>query len=419
MLPAIATGLTVGALLNQVEDKANKLINSAGNEARESIFAAAQAILIIINQLKLSFNEVLDKTFDQLNSAQREAFQNTWVTLEKIDKMAEKGIADVHEITEMVSLTMKESIFGDDTPRVINIKPHYIAKGQIQNETLIIEGLLIGEGTPKLILAGQELPLVAKDDTRLEFALGQLDISNVSDQIAPIIGELTLFEKKSFWDFLSEPPIRSYKILVFCLPQYALQVQIDCIVKEQYSEEREFQFPPASEVRYEAGSHYSETSETFQYPVPEGWNLDTSTLRWHEGPSDNGNFRGFGGSNGRWCAITLWATPHGKTPNPFDPKRHEDLGYITGHATGIARRTPTREKKVVLEQGKRQEWAQELKWDLPAGSTGFIATIRTVDGRERIIDKPEESDRFFSISYNAGTRVLIIRPRDIDTIVRK
>lgn len=122
----IVGGVVAGALLSDLERKANGIVNNARDAGDALIWNAGKQALSVIDAWKRSNAALLDKTFDGLDKSSRDLFQNIDATLDRISKEREMAVDDAQRVTvewgqlvKSIPFTSKDAELWYYTPRVI------------------------------------------------------------------------------------------------------------------------------------------------------------------------------------------------------------------------------------------------------------------------------------------------------------
>jgi hypothetical protein len=147
--------LTLGAVLDQFEDTANNIVETAGEEARGVAIEAGAQMRLVIANARVAYADSLDKTVDAVSRERRQTFNDTLAVLSKIEKSAVSGLSSVEEIAELSGTAIDGLPFASGIPRIRSISPVYVTESQAKRGVEVVaRGLSLRSEKPTVLVDG-------------------------------------------------------------------------------------------------------------------------------------------------------------------------------------------------------------------------------------------------------------------------
>ena len=425
---------TVGALLVAAGPIVDDAIEKAGNEGDYLTFRVASELKLLIEGMRLAGNDLLNRTFDELDDSQQQVFQNLRVTLEGLQDGIAMQVSEIREGIDQIHQISNDWQFAG--PTVLRSSPAIQAPTNSESVFVIFRGLSLDNANPRLIVGGQDLERVKLEKNEVTFLLPTSLLSFDRTNVSLNRGELVLSTQScAFLKWGCNNDEVTFEYALMTLPEVVARVTV---VATTVSEERVYEGKERyKQFGYSTGDQTKRKCRTFnQGPHAPGWFIDTDSVvsrsRLVSCPFPN---------TGLLAALAKAHCPNGKYNEPAQFGRNGSAtirsksptgfsveacakGYIKGFSTKAGeRRINIFWKEYKLEQQRSSQapvsqeiaWGKSTDWQFPLDSEAVRIEIESFDGTTYVASG-NDGGKFFEIDYNAGTKQLIVRaklPTDI------
>lgn len=401
IITSIVGSASVGATLQGISGLVEDSIDKAQNTGDYLLFKSATELKSVISTWESANQNLLDKTFNELNESQRIFFNNINATANQLNSNVENHLETATRIAELANQSVQDIRIFDGGLGLFRYSPRIVYSGIPEDVTFIIRGVNFDKADPKLVLPSggnanrvsltrQEAVFVfSKDefkfnDIKAEFTNLKLEYLAPSDSVFGKIKDT----------FRGRKTIKSANISILQLPNnlgnYSLTYKTKESHKEIWSGERQF---------HHSGRNSSATFN--QGPHDNNWKMIISSL---------GKAREWGRA-GKGCSVV--------TNNEYGFSIKIQVGVIRelfnpnapGYQHCIYRWqefTEYQQEKEFPELNGRLKWEIDSAIALPENLKSFKLNISTWDGKTRVFNG-SASETFYKIDESKD--LLIIKPQ--------
>ncbi|EDQ05054.1 hypothetical protein OIHEL45_09943 [Sulfitobacter indolifex HEL-45] len=158
---------TMGALLVSAGPIVDDAIEKAGNEGDYITFRIASELKLLIEGMRLAGNDLLNRTFTELDDSQQQVFQNLRVTLEGLQEGVAMQVSEIRAgIDQMHQISNDWQFAG---PTVLRSSPAIQAPTNSENVFIVFRGLSLDTANPRLTVGERDLERVQLEQMRQHF----------------------------------------------------------------------------------------------------------------------------------------------------------------------------------------------------------------------------------------------------------
>lgn len=423
--------LSVGQIIDQLEASAKGILEEAGHQARSTVMEAAQSALMAIGTLRAAYAESLDKTFDEINSSERAAFEDVRALIQQAESGASNITRDLGNISQQLSDAVAQLPGAKRLPIVRSAAPLFFVpkSGAVQ---VTLTGTNLEAGDPFLLVGGRRLDPIQKLHTTLTFKVplflpqqilryeaavrasllrGDIPLA----QLEPQLAQLVVYEKTSVFFGLGGSKLepQSYSVALFPVPSIAGRYQV--IAKRRIEN---IERAPRRSPGYRCESDNGERTRNVDIQVSstEGWRIDTTTLRFEASYSNHGN-QNISTASPEGFKSTLSCSGYGRV---------EAFGVvIDAGSKGVIQGNYVYEEIRVVAGDELMVVGEDLLvWDrdvpilnLPPDTLSVSVVLNTFNGQLQAWTG-QGGHRFYSVDYNRVAQTLIIHPKPLDVALK-
>ncbi|WP_146447163.1 hypothetical protein [Vibrio cyclitrophicus] len=402
----LPTGVAMGVVLNDLENTATNIINNGQNAANNVVNNGAFNAISTVEQMKVVYEGVLDKTAEQLTEQQRKAFEGVHNQLEQLFEDIESRQDQVDDTLDNLAVYLSDTVFLSDEPRISRFMSNVAVHGGKNNTDILVEfrGKNLNHKKNKLIVSldnDKEIEPTVTADSRLAFTLRHEEISQVASntQLTLIPVEVHIYEDA----FIFFSKKKSYKYVVRIVPNDIAQAVIRYKEKEIVVADRKTKSVSGANGSLRSGRTSRRCTNVSLNAYPDsGYKIDQATIsyRWH------GTDHCSGGNTS--CSM-----------NPSGSVATAGCNICTERGTG-SRRTCGYSVEVNFTQYKEEEkvhsisseplqvsYESAVAWDIPKGGKFDRLELTMFDGRVVILEQEDANEWIdFSLDQSSGTVVI-------------
>lgn len=404
----VGPALTVGAVLNGLENTTSDLIKQASSELRKLVFQAYSSIESLISNAKVAFQDSLDLA----RSAAKEIVQTTLSQIESLVVELKKVVSgQLRSVAEIVNNARAgiDSI-RSNRPKIYSFTPRAIVGHWNQNGNapipIRIVGANLNQEEVKLSFGDSECQLISKTDDELVFeALKSFfpdpDPNPEDDVLVPFRAA------KSTLEITRDRLVLPDKTETFPLGLYVypnIFGTFECRIKLERFEPQ----PPESRTvltkMYKCEGSLNTTRncrprETIVDPEwNEGWRIVTSSLSWKENSKiGSAGFNGFEDVTEK-SFVTFLSAQKGRRTN-----------RVTGETqyTKQKQNPPLRQEDTQTILSGVLEWGKDISIDIPSNTIDFTLTTKLFNSNSSIITPENQNVGLIKVDYTEKIRILI------------
>lgn len=403
MAAGLITGVTVGKMLDDLEETANNLMESAKNGGQMVAFNAATQALVVIQALRQALGGNLNQTLDKLNAGAYDALHNTAYVLQLgIDgaqttlDQGESIINQINNLTRTLPFVKQQATISHYGPLIWN--------AALTNNlvTLNIRGFGLDYGNTHIVfrdLSGKELYVVDQPPTtsnsiKVVFDGSKLPFSRT--KLVPIEAIVTLKERTGFLGSLKK---RQFKFSYFLLPEVLGTV----VFKTKYGIQTKRDIPHMEFV------HRNSKSGCQDFPFSPGLDPNGNPNRVDVKPEilesskldGTAEIGGYEPSLGRFF-VKVCANGHTNFFRNYD-------GWYHGYVKWIENSFDLTEAEDTVS--KELRFAGNQAFDVKDPDKAFSAEITTFDGNTYTVTKGMVSKHYFTSLYDPTSKKMIIEAK--------
>ena len=402
----LPVGITMGALLQEFEDSANRITLSASNAANNVVNNAAFNVINTVAQVRSEYEGALDKTSDELTVKQREIFEGLQSRIDQVFAGIDKGQDKLDNTLDNLAIFLSDSIFLSNEPRVSRFMSSMaVAKSIVETPlSILFKGKNLGHAKNSLHVEtsdGHTLKPSTLADNEISFSLPRELINEISepDRVKTIPIELSIHEPWFF--FFTKQKSYLYKVRV--IPNQLATAVVVSKEKKMVEVERKAKSVggPIGSFRSGRTSRRNQSATMNGYP-DSGWKIATDSLSTSWGGSDHCS----GGST----QCTQGASPTVATYSCNVASQRGRGGKVTCSYALSMNFNQFREEETVSEKPSdllAVNYDQAVSWPIPSNQIFDRIEATLFDGRKVIYEAEEENDLLkVSIDPASGTVLL-------------
>lgn len=425
---------TFGALLVAAGPIIDDAIEKAGNEGDYLTFRVASELKLLIEGLRLAGNDVLNRTFVELDDSQQQVFQNLRLTIDRFEGGVNAQVLEIRAGIDQIQQISNDWQFAG--PTVLRSSPAIQAPTSAENIFVVFRGLSLDDANPELEINGNVLERVKLSQNEAVFLLPTNIIAFDRKKVGLVRGDLTLTTESCSLIVLGcKDDTVVFEYALMTLPEIVAQVSV---VATTITEARVYENKEGyKQFGYSTGDQTRWKCRTFnQGPHAPGWFIDTDSIvsRSRQVPCPFPNTGILAALARAQCPNGIYTEPaefgrngrasiRSKTPTGYSVEVCAK-GYIKGLSTKAGERRINMFWKEYKMQQQRSSaapvseeiaWGKTADWQFPLNTEGVRVEINSFDG-SNYVASGNDGGKFFQIDYNAGTKQLIVRakqPRDI------
>jgi len=408
-----ASTMSMGLIVKYFKDSSNEIIDHAAAKADSTAASVAQKALIVVNELERAYQDSMQMTFDELDESQQ-------IALNGISELIDQAVAGVELSTrsfERLSTKAHALVISlpgtDRSPKFYDVSPRYIPQHAVIGDNVVLNvdafNFYKGEKSgkkPWLELNDRKIQAVEVSQGQAIFhikkSLFQYDGQHVSPQ------KMTLHAYGGT-KLIGNEDEYTYDIVIYLPPIKVATVEIYSV----YESVRHTQRKKSGEFHQKSSYHHTKSSCDHQAKPSDGWKIDPDkpNVTFITTQNKNGKFQSFGSIHEQLITVCLKADPRGtKYGNKWE---HE--GEIRGYVEFDEYRIEQAPAPSKLKEGT-VSLLNSVSQQIPKEASGFIVKVKGLDDSDLEYFMATEANRFVKIEYDAGTGIVIVRPKPAQNI---
>jgi len=432
--------LTLGGVLAALGPTIDDAIEKAGNEGNYVVFRAASEVKLVIEALRLAGDDLLEKSFSELNNSQQNLFQNLQQLNQDFDANLTSQITEIRASVDQIQQISNDWRFAD--PTVLRVGPDVLAPKDSGEFFISVQGLSLDRANPQIAIYDAPMSRVSLTQNEAVFVVpaDHFNFDQYKTELWPSIITLS-YEVCGWLGWLSGCEIETveFETAFMTLPKIVAQVEVS---STRLEETRVFEANERyNQFGYSTGDQTRRKCRKFtQSPHAPNWFIDVDSIVSRSVSRDcPANLSSF-------LSVGMFATcpQTGKYNEPAQFGRNGSAsirektatGFVVeacakGYMSGLTPKSGERRINVFWREYKLEdarvdnpsnngdlEWGRFLEWQYPLKTEAVSVSVRTFDGRV-LPFTGNGSDKFISVDWNAGTKQLVIRakqPSDVQDL---
>ncbi len=411
----LTTGITMGVLLNELEQKANNIISNGQNAADNVVNNAAYNAINTIAQVRSEYENALKKTSDELTKQQRMVFEGLESRIDLLFTNIESEHDRIDDTLDNLAIYLSDTVFLSDEPRISRFLSSISIHGSSSDTPLLIKfkGKNLNHKKNRLIAKfNEDVEIEPSEisDNQIAFTLTREQIEEISSNskltLIPI--EIQIYED-SFIFFSKK---KTYKYHVRVVPNQIANAVIHYKEKVTVVTNRRNKTVGGPTGSFKSGrtSRRSQNVSMNAYP-DDGYKINTGTVSLDWGGSDHCS----GGSTS--CTTS---------PSSNVAKASCSIASERGRGGKV---TCSYGLRMTFQQYKEEEqinsfnteelnvsYDSPISWNIPSGKYFDRLELSLFDGRKIILESESSTNLVkFSLDQASGT-VVVSHNLKVDTL---
>jgi hypothetical protein len=327
---------------------------------------------------------------------------------------------DVQKTSLTVGTAISNLPLGKTVPRVIDYSPSYLlaqAAEAPQNTVISVSGILLGQGTPKLVMNGADCENISKTEVALQFSCKSSDWQTV-DAVKNITGQLTVHQKTGFFQSIfgkASTPV-NYKMVVFVVPGRMGSYSLSATKKVTKNRTN-----PRSEGFASHNNHCDGARDIlFPFNGTPGWSIDPASINVNCTASTASHCDGTRNVTTTSFGYAGRVVNSGNCgPKVFGQRTYVDArGAVYGGVTWTE--TQPYDELVTDDMGAGVlEWGKAVRIPLQAGTQSVNFAVKQIDGKYIIVTADDVSQAWYTVKVDRTNQFLLVSPRSLDVAMLK
>ncbi|MCP4370786.1 MAG: hypothetical protein GY797_22135 [Deltaproteobacteria bacterium] len=415
---------TIEDIISKFKTSMNSIIATAGNEARSTVLLASRSIEARIFNLKVAYQDSMEKTLEELSKQEQQLFYDVNTLLINFDTSVDNKLKQIHETQTEFSATLRDVVPGaGKKPIILSYLPLFIfpeKHGKTIN--IRVRGINLSTGKPYINISDKKFSATTQLDTELVFSVSRDSLFPPTKRVQQQPINLTVFQKGLFGKKSIEAPLH-LTILPTKAGTYSLEALRVIEQKDVKSWTSDPNYIPPDWRRWESypqpytkiwdlvvtslkDSDFAEKC----YEPPDGWWFDVNSIKaevhsnaWiitARDPAHNG------------CRHWLTSIEKNKACLKINsrPMHRDARAVIMGRVIGKV--------KTIVKQDIREEVAsvEDINWNaadsypLPENTTDIKVQYKLFNGMSNIVMASSQAKLpWIDVDFNPKSKTLIIR----------
>lgn len=407
----IAGGIMAESLVSNLIEGVNNVIANLENSASATSFTVRSDLIVVLDNLNQLADQVVGKTFGELNNSQQVFFQNTQKLIDLFEETSKVSVEQVDGVVLSMGEALSRIPGFKNRPFVTNYEPGY-AIVEKNNLAIKIRGSLLANGTPELSFGNNICTIKTKTERSLEFQCAS-DIFLKND--AWVSGILNVTKPKSWYQFWKGGDEKfPYTVSVRTISPELGSYELKVFTKENTQTRNNRSQSNSHQNNYCAGNR----SVGWNYSPASGCQIDVSSVNVTYSKSSQSIYSGVTNLTSGGFRVAGEVRNNGSCgPNtPFGHLMHDGRGNLNVTANWVDLCTNTVIKELPTENGTLF-WKQQESFTLPANVDRFILTVHQINGEKKIVTGPSK-EQWFSSDYDTNSKLLVFKPNTLDLALK-
>ncbi len=419
-IEALATGQAVSTIIGSMEDALQQIIRDLEGAYSRSAFETRSHAIALLQQLQLSSEALVGKTFGELNATQQRFFTDTKLTLDEWHKGNKRALDKLQDVVNDANSVLATLPLSKTWPRVTRYAPTFtVVDPSAKTVAIMVRGSFLGEGDPTLAFGKSICTRDAKTEEALRFTCDRAVLGNPS-KLKAVSGKLTVEQRpdgffETIGSFVGLGKKRTYDIGISVLP--SVLGHFDGVAKASVEKE-------VTETRTESCSRHNGHCEgayslNCNITARSGWAIDVNSVSAvATNRSENSRFNGVFDktTNGFQLRATVRNRGACGPRLPGGARAGVDArGMIALRTTFTERQTQATPTETIIPKGTLQ-WGQEIAIPLPERVDGVVVNVRRVDGQTQVVTGTA-TDGWVQAEFRPELRVVVLRARKPEDVL--
>lgn len=402
----LTTGVTMGALLDELEHKASGIISDGQNAADNVVNNAAYNAINTIAQVRSEYEGALKKTSDELTKQQRMVFEGLESRIGLLFTNIESEHNKIDDTLDNLAIYLSDTVFLSDEPRISRFLSSIAVHGSSSDTPLLIKfrGKNLNHKKNYLIARLHEDVEVSPSeiaDNQIAFTLTRDQIEKFSSNrkltLIPI--EINIYED-SFIFFSKK---KTYKYHVRVVPNYIANAVIHYKEKVTVVTDRQNKTVGGPSGSFKSGRTSRRSKDVSMNAYPDdGYKINTGTASLDWGGSDHC-------SGGSTRCTTSPSSNIAKASCSIASERGRGGRVTCSYGLRMSFQQYKEEEQInsFNTEELKVSYDSPLSWSIPNGKYFDRLELSLFDGRTIILENEARTKLVkFSLDQSSGTAVL-------------
>lgn len=405
----LPSGVTMLYVLDEIEKKAQALIDESQNATNNVVNNAAYNIVNSVVQVRQEYEEALEKTSEELTRQQRVAFEGLYSRVNQIFNNIKNEHTRIDDTLDNLANYLSDTIFVSDEPRISRFLSNMAVSGSIVESDLLIQfrgknlnheknKLSVDSGSKKLEIQSSE-----RSDNSLSFTIPRSFIENHSNDTSLSLIPIQISLYEDYWIFFSEE--KTYKYHVRVLPNRLASARIFVKQTKKAEIERREKQAGGPTGSFDSGRSSRRRRNISMNAYPDnGWKIDTRTVRRNLSLSNRCSSR-----ETRCSDISSSPTQANLNCSIVTERGHGYRRVTCSYALSMSFQQYREEDKTEVSElaAKELQYDSPVTWNIPNGKT-FDRIELTLFNDRKVIYEKEVSNQILSLSVDPDSKTVIL-----------
>lgn len=416
---AIAGEQTVTSIIESLKQSINEIIDKTDTVVNKRTFDVRSHLIVVSQNLDVLAKGLVDTTFDKLTEQQQLLLTNTQNILNQFKNGNLEQIDALRALTGDFESALSVIPFSKNFPIIREYQPSYVALGDKDHYVIKINGSWLSNGNPVLRFPNGDCSRIARTDRELQFRCAKDAFNDIGSEIGITTGFLTVYEKMGAWDRLQtffgvEPKGKKYEIALGSLPELLGVVDVFSVNSITTSEinNRSEGFDwmnPHCHGPKEACESFNQTNAQWKI-IPGSININCHN-------SSKSSCLGVRAKTESGFQVCGHIANSGECVKVFGKIVAKDgRGHVWGSVSWQEAGGKT-SKETTHVSNSQVYWGKDALFELPENSIAFQARVTQANGKTIIVSKPGDYG-WFVVEKPPKSSSLIIRPKSVDVALR-
>lgn len=209
--------VTVGVVLNELEGTAENILNDAQYVMDTAITNAAVNVLNAIDQFEKAYEDILDKTSDELTEQQQRAFDGLERNIELVFLRIKERQDHLDDSVNSLALHLASVLPGAKIPIITKFSSPIVVEGDENQVTIRFDGILLNNKDNVLVIGDKNFGPSEHSDKTLQYVIPSesFNLGEKEKNESALLSVTLITKYKQFFFF---EQIKEYKYLIRIIP---------------------------------------------------------------------------------------------------------------------------------------------------------------------------------------------------------
>lgn len=397
----------VDGLIDKLRNSISELVSETESSATVVGFSFATDANLLLQNLNLLAQETSGQVFRDLNQTQQATFSSAFALLDQGERSLEKRLEQMQTIVSSFGGEISRLPLASKRPLLNSFRPSFVMSSGASYD-LKLQGSLLAGHNASLFFGTTSCKRVSSVESGLRFSCpGEIFDSEENQWMT---GQLKMTKTPPWYAVWKDPQVFSYSLGVMAIPEHFGDFTLKFFEKRTKTQRVSRQ----ASNRHRNDHCSSSRSKTWTYRPASACYVDVRSIDVSERHSRNSTYEGIVNASRQGFQVRGVVRNHGTGGPGCIPRDARGSLNVTARWVDVCESS---EEAVLPEVTGKLDWNNEKAFELPEDLTKFLLTIRQVDGQTKVFDQGEPS-RWYIVSFDPTTKVLLVKPRAIEEAFR-